>query len=81
MASNSTSGHIPKINENIHAKLLQSCPTLWDPMDRSPPDSSVPGILQARILEWVAIPFSNCFHCFPTIFYEVMGLDAMILVF
>ena len=33
------------------------CPTLWDPMDCSPPDSSVPGILQARTLEWVAIPF------------------------
>ena len=41
------------------AKLLQSCPTLCDPIDGSPPGSSVPGILQARILEWVAIPFSN----------------------
>ena len=40
------------------AKSLQSCPTLCDPMDGSPPDSSVPGILQARILEWVAIFFS-----------------------
>ena len=37
----------------------QSCPTLWDPMDYSPPGSSVHGILQARILEWVAIPFSR----------------------
>jgi len=37
----------------------QSCPTLWDPMDCSPPGSSVHGILQARILEWVAIPFSR----------------------
>ena len=37
--------------------LLQSCPTLSDPMDCSPPGSSVHGILQARILEWVAIPF------------------------
>jgi len=41
------------------AKLLQSCLTLWDPIDGSPPGSSVPGILQARILEWVTISFSN----------------------
>ena len=41
------------------AKLLQLCPTLCDPIDSSPPCSAVPGILQARILEWVAISFSN----------------------
>ena len=41
------------------AKSLQSCPTLCDPIDASPPGSSVPGILQARILEWVAISFAN----------------------
>ena len=41
------------------AKLLQSCPTLYDPIDGSPPVSPVPGILQARTLEWVAISFSN----------------------
>ena len=41
------------------AKSLQSCPTLRDPRDGSPPGSSVPGILQARTLEWVAISFSN----------------------
>ena len=41
------------------AKLLQSCSTLFDPIDSRPPVSSVPGILQARILEWVAISFSN----------------------
>ena len=41
------------------AKSLQSCPTLCDPIDDSPRGSSVPGILQARILEWVAISFSN----------------------
>ena len=40
------------------AKLLQSCPTLCDPTDGSPPGSPVPGILQARTLEWVAISFS-----------------------
>ena len=41
------------------AKSLQSCPTLCDPIDGSPPGSSVHGILQARTLEWVAISFSN----------------------
>ena len=41
------------------AKLLQSCPTLCDPIDGSPPGSPIPGILQARTLEWVAIAFSN----------------------
>ena len=41
------------------AKLLQSCPTLCDPIDSSPPGSPVLGILQARTLEWVAISFSN----------------------
>ena len=41
------------------AKLLQSCPTLCDPIDGSPPGSTVLGILQARTLEWVAISFSN----------------------
>ena len=41
------------------AKSLQSCPTLCDPMDCSLPGFSVPGILQARTLEWVAISFSN----------------------
>ena len=40
------------------AKLLQSCPTLWDPIDGSPPGSSVHGIFQARVLEWGAIAFS-----------------------
>ena len=41
------------------AKSLQSCLTMCDPIDGSPPGSSIPGILQARILEWVAISFSN----------------------
>ena len=43
----------------VDAKSLQSCSTLCDPMDGSPPGSPVPEILQARILEWVAISFSN----------------------
>ena len=42
-----------------YAKSLQSCPTLCDPIDASPPGSPVPGILQARTLEWVAISFSS----------------------
>ena len=41
------------------ARSLQSCPTLCDPIDGSPPGPPVPGILQARTLEWVAISFSN----------------------
>ena len=41
------------------AKLLQSCLTLCDPVDGSPPGSPIPGILQARTLEWVAMSFSN----------------------
>ena len=44
---------------NAAAKSLQSCPTLCDPIDGSPPGSPVPGILQARTLEWVAISFST----------------------
>ena len=43
----------------VHAKSLQSCPTLCDPMDNSLPGSSVHGILQARILEWVTMPSSR----------------------
>ena len=43
----------------LSAKSLQSCPTLWDPIDGSPPGSPVPGILQARTLKWVAISCSN----------------------
>ena len=41
------------------AKSLQSCPTLCDPIEGSPPGFPIPGILQARTLEWVAIAFSN----------------------
>ena len=45
------------------AKSLQSCPTLCDPIDGSPPGSPVSGILQARTLEWAAISFSNAWKC------------------
>ena len=44
------------------AKSLQSCPTLCDPIDSSPPGSPIPGILQARTLEWVAMFFSNAWR-------------------
>ena len=47
------------------AKLLQLCPTLCDPIDSSPPGSAVPGILQARTLEWVPISFSSLKILFP----------------
>ena len=49
----------PKCMHAAAAKLRQSCPTLCDPRNDSPPGSPVPGILQARTLEWVAISFSN----------------------
>ena len=54
-----TSGKTIALTAAAAAKLLQSCLTLWDPIDGSPPGLSVPGILQARTLEWVAISFSN----------------------
>ena len=50
---------ITKESDTAAAKSLQSCPTLCDPIDGSPPGSPVPGILQARTLEWIAISFSN----------------------
>ena len=51
--------HVTLLAAAAAAKSLQSCPTLCDPIDGSPPGSSVPGILQARTPEWVAISFSN----------------------
>ena len=51
--------HLHTYESAAAAKSLQSCPTLCDPVDSSPPGSPVPGILQARTLEWVAISFSN----------------------
>ena len=47
------------ITATATAKSLQSCPTLCEPIDSSPPSSPVPGILQARTLEWIVISFSN----------------------
>ena len=57
------------------AKSLQSCPTLCDPIDGSPPGSPVPGILQARTLEWVAISFSKEYS--GLIFFRMDWLDLL----
>ena len=54
-----TTGKTIALTAAAAAKSLQSCPTLCDPLDGRPPGSPVPGILQARTLEWVAISFSN----------------------
>ena len=51
------------------AKSLQPCPTLCDPIDGSPPGSPIPGILQARILEWVAI-----YMCIYIYIYKTIGM-------
>ena len=54
-----TASIMQQISIAAAAKLLQTCPTLRDPVDGSPPASPVSGIPQARVLEWVAISFSN----------------------
>ena len=75
------------------AKSLQSCPTLCDPIDGSPPGSPVPGILQARILEWVAISFQSsqrltwsdekgaqgtfCPYVVPSLPFSLWGRDTL----
>ena len=53
------SGHLMIKFPAAAAKSLQSCPTLCNPIDASPPGSPIPGILRARTLEWVAISFSK----------------------
>ena len=64
------------------AKLLRSCPTLCDPMYSGPPDSSVPGILQARIQEWVAISFSGCtLHISYISRVTIYSLDVLLFLF
>ena len=52
-------GSYSEVSAAAAAKSLQSCPTLCDPIDGSPPGSPAPGIFQAKTLEWVAISFSN----------------------
>ena len=58
-SANSNSREMPLTLTVCMGSVTQACPTLCDPVDCSPPGSSVHGILQARILEWVAIPFSS----------------------
>ena len=65
------------------SEVAQLCPTLHDPMDCSPPDSSVHGIFQARVLEWGAITFSilfnNYFYCWSHwVFVSVRGLSLVV---
>ena len=70
------------------AKLLQSCPTLCDSRDGSPPSSPVPGILQARTLEWVAISFSNAWKwsrsvvsiLWPNLILRILSFKGMVVV-
>ena len=59
------------------AKSLQSYPTLCNPTDGSPPGSSVPGILQARTLEWIAISFSDTQICFDFMFLIKLGNNVL----
>ena len=62
----------------VCAKSLQSCPTLCDPKDYSPPGSSVHGILQARILEQAATPFSmSCFYSFANKNNAAMNMGVL----
>ena len=56
------SPHLPILVHAAAAKSRQSCQTLCDPRDGSPPGSAIPGILQARTLEWAAISFSNAWN-------------------
>ena len=63
------------------AKSLQSCPTLCDPIDSSPPGSPVPGILQARTLEWVAISFSNTYRYSKKIFISHISLNIKTFIY
>ena len=64
----------------ININLLQSCPTLCDPRDGSPPGSPVPGILQARTLEWVAISFSILIFTNFELFLLVKLINDMVSI-
>ena len=64
----------------MHAKSLQSCPTLCDPTDSSPPGSPILGVLQARILEWGAISFSDPrFHKYALIYNIWFSLSDLLI--
>ena len=64
-----------------YAKSLQSCPTLCNPIDGSPPGSPVPGILQARTLEWGAIAFSNSIYALCYSMYLALIVTNHIYVY
>ena len=61
------------------AKSLQSCPTLCDPIDGSLPGSAVPGILQAKTLEWVAISFSNAMHAWYLMPFHNLCINSSVV--
>ena len=61
------------------AKLLQSCPTLCDPIDGSPPGSSVHGIFQARVLEWGAIAFSGFKYTYHYITLNILKVLSRVI--
>ena len=63
---------------HMHVKSLQLCPTLCDPVDCSPPGSSVHGILQARILEWVAMPSSLYIYVYIHIVKKEYFIDCIL---
>ena len=80
-------GWYSEVQAAAAAKSLQSCLTLYDPIDSSPSGSSVPGILQARMLEWVAISFSNLkcrtgfkVHWWQNIIYDILFPSFISLV-
>ena len=59
------------------SEVIQSCPTLWDPVDCSPPGSSVHGILKARTLKWLAFPFSSGPHFVRTLYHDPSVMCAL----
>ena len=63
------------------SEVAQSCPTLQDPMDCNLPSSSVHGIFQARVLEWVAIAFSGCIYIYYLEFFCLRGLSILPYIF
>ena len=63
------------------SEVAQSCPTLSDPMDCSPPGSSVPGVFQARVLEWVAIAFSDVLSTTRVLHPEVSNSSCSNILF
>ena len=64
----------------VHSKLLQSCPILGDSRDCSPPDSSIHGILQARILEWVTISFSRVRLLFVPLIFKIISHHVLVFL-